>query len=319
MNFNWGIIGPGRIAHKFAEGLQSVSQANLYGVASTSLQRAQDFAQKYNVEKIYASYEELIAAQEIDVVYIATTNNSHYELAQLCLQHKKPCLCEKPMTLTVEQCDRLMELSQQNHTFLMEALWTRFLPSITAVEKAILANKIGELQSIQVDFGFEAESTNERLFSSELGGGAMFDIGIYPLFLTLHLFGEPQKIEKNMQRNSQNVDVESKIKFYYPSGTTAEMEVSFMRNLPCSAIIRGSLGYIEMQRMWHCPCEILLFENNENGDFENITPEYVGNGYNYEIEEVQRCLLAKQTESALLPLTFSRKLAKYIDKILNEK
>ncbi|MCL2329154.1 MAG: Gfo/Idh/MocA family oxidoreductase [Bacteroidetes bacterium] len=312
--YNWGIIGPGKIAHKFAEGLQAVPQAHLYGVASSSQQRAEEFTIAYNAEKIYVSYEELIAAPEIDVVYVATTNNTHYELVRLCMEHKKPCLCEKPMTLTVEQCDSLIQLSKQNQTFLMEALWTRFLPSITTVEQCILSGKIGELQSIQVNFGFEASPENKRLFSPELGGGAMFDIGIYPLFLVLHLLGEPQKIEKKIERTAQNIDVDSIIRFQYQSGAIADMEVSFTRNLSCSAVIKGSAGYIEMQRMWHCPCAIHLHTDYDenNHDYEDITPEYCGNGYNYEIEEVHRCLQEKRIESPRLPLAFSRMLAEYI-------
>lgn len=319
MKFNWGIIGPGRIAHKFAEGMQAVPQACLYGVASTSPQRAQEFAQTYNAKKIYSSYKELIAAPEIDVVYIATTNNTHYELACLCMQHKKPCLCEKPMTLTVEQCDSLIQLSQQNNTFLMEALWTRFLPSIDAVEAAIHANKIGSIHSISVNFGFEAAAGNERLFSPELGGGALFDIGIYPLFLVLHLLGEPQKIEKNIVCTAQNIDIDTIVRFYYESGAIADMEVSFTRNLSCIAIIGGSTGYIYMERMWHCPCAIHVHKSydDDDYDYEDITPEYTGNGYNYEIEEVHRCLREKRIESPRLPLAFSRTLAQYIAKIIS--
>ncbi len=314
----WGIIGPGKIAHKFAEGLQAVSQARLYGVAYTSRQRAQEFATVYNAEKIYISYEDLITDEEIDVVYIATTNNTHYELARLCLLHKKPCLCEKPMTLTVEQCNDLIQLSQHNTTFIMEALWTRFLPSISVVETAIRTNKIGEIQSINVNFGFEADEQNERLFLPELGGGAMFDIGIYPLFLVLHLLGEPQKIEKTIQRTAHNVDIDNVIRFLYQSGACANMEVSFTRNLPCTAIIQGSFGYIEMQRMWHCPCAIHLHANNEE-NFEDITPNYKGNGYNYEIEEVQNCLQENRIESPRLPPAFSRMLAQYIALIAMDK
>ena len=319
MTYNWGIIGPGKIAHTFAEGLRAVPQACLHGVASTSPQRAAKFAARYNAAKIYASYEELIAAREIDVVYIATTNNTHYELARLCMEHKKACLCEKPMTLTVEQCDSLIQLSQQNQTFLMEALWTRFLPSVAAVEQCIQSGKIGKLQSIQVNFGFEASPENKRLFLPKLGGGAMFDIGIYPLFLVLLLLGEPHNIEKNIERNAQNVDIDNVIRFHYQSGAIAGMEVSFTRNLPCTAIIKGSAGCIEMQRMWHCPCAIHLYAgyDKNSSDYEDITPKYSGNGYNYEIEEVHNCLREKRIESPRLPLGFSRMLVEYIREVNN--
>ena len=318
MTYNWGIIGPGKIAKKFTEGLQSVQQSRLYGVASSSRQRAEDFAAAHNAEKVYDSYLDLVSDPAIDAVYVATTNNTHFELARLCLEHKKACLCEKPMTLTVAECDSLIQLSQQNQTFLMEALWTRFLPSIAAVENCVQSGKIGELRSIAVNFGFEASLENERLFSPALGGGAMFDIGIYPLFLVLHLLGEPQKIEKIIQRTEQNVDIDSMIRFYYQSGAIADMEVSFTRNLSCIAIVGGSTGYIEMHRMWHCPCAIYLNEtyDEDNYDYEDITPQYEGNGYNYEIEEVHKCLTEKRIESPRLPLAFSRLLAQYIQEIV---
>ncbi|MDR1760865.1 MAG: Gfo/Idh/MocA family oxidoreductase [Bacteroidales bacterium] len=320
MNYNWGIIGPGNIAHKFAEGLQAIPQARLYGVASSSKQRAETFAATHNATQVYDSYYDLVCDPAIDVVYIATTNNSHYELASLCLQHKKPCLCEKPMTLTVEQCDSLIQLSKQNNTFLMEALWTRFLPSISTIEQCIQSGKIGGTQSngICVNFGFKASADNERLFSPELGGGAMFDIGIYPLFLILHLLGEPQKIEKKIVRTVQNIDIDNIVRFYYESGAIADMEVSFTRNLSCIAIIGGSTGYIYMEQMWHCPCAIHVHKSydDDDHDYEDITPVYTGNGYNYEIEEVHRCLREKRIESPRLPLAFSRNLVHYIHEIL---
>ncbi|MDR2962698.1 MAG: Gfo/Idh/MocA family oxidoreductase [Bacteroidales bacterium] len=308
--YNWGIIGPGKIAHKFAEGLRAVPSAHLCGVASTSRERAREFAAAYHAETLYDSYEELVRDPAIDVVYVATTNNSHFELARLCMEHGKACLCEKPLCLTLAQYDELHALSQKYNVFLMEALWTRFLPSIQVIDDCIQQGKIGKIQNIMVDFGFEASPETLRLFLPELGGGALFDIGIYPLFLVLHLLGEPQKIEKQIQKTSQGVDIDNEIQFYYNSGAAATMAVSFMRKLPCTAIIQGSEGRIEMRRMWHCPCEIYAYENS--GARETITPEYCGNGYNYEIEEVHKCLLEGRRESEKLPFSFSRLLGQYI-------
>jgi len=180
----WGIIGLGKIAHKFTEGLNYVSNAELYGVASSNINRAKEFAQKHKAQEVFESYEALVRSDNIDVIYIASYNHLHFEHAKLCIEHGKHVLCEKPLTTSLAKSKELFSLAKKQNIFLMEALWTRFHPSIAYLEDLVQSKLYGAIQHIDVSFGFIApEDPKGRLLNPELGGGALFDIGIYPLFL----------------------------------------------------------------------------------------------------------------------------------------
>ena len=311
--YNWGIISPGKIAHKFTEGMQVVSNAKIYAVASSSQERADAFAQQYGVQKAYNSYLELVQDSNVDVIYIASTNNFHFEHAKLCLEHGKACLCEKPFTLNSAQLQELIQIARKNNVFLMEALWTMFLPSIDVVKNLIDTNAIGTILSMRIDFGFAVPyNEDSRLFSLELGGGALLDIGLYPLFLALHLLGEPKKIQATAVRTNKGVDISDSILLQYDSNVKVFLEATFAEDLPCEAKIQGTTGTIVMHRMWHCPTKITV--ENKNG-IVDCTPDYYGNGYNYEIEEVQNCLQNNKIESTKMSLQFSSILMRYLDKI----
>lgn len=308
--YNWGIIGPGKIAHKFAEDIELVPNAKLYAVASRSLNRAKEFAEQYNADKYYDSYEELAKDPNVDVIYVATTNNMHYEHALLCLSNKKPCLCEKPFTLNSEQLTILINVAKKADTFLMEALWTKFLPSMDAIAKNL--PKIGKLLSSDINFGFKVPyNRNSREYAPELGGGSLLDIGIYPIFLALHLWGEPEWVKASAEFSKDDVDIHNNIEFIYETHTVT-LESSFKEDLECEAIFYGENGKLTMHRMWHIPCPISIEIDNKT---EDITPEYVGNGYNYEIAHVQECLDKNMKESDVMTFDFSLMLMKYLDKV----
>ncbi len=309
----WGIIGPGKIAHKFVEGLRTVPNAQLYAVASSSFERARVFAHEYGASCSYDSYIELVTNPKIDIIYIATTNNFHYEQILLCLQHNKPCVCEKPFTLNSNQLQDVIQVAHNKQIFLIEALWTMFMPSVSTVKQHIQSNAIGTITHAHIDFGFEVPySAESRLFSPQLGGGALLDIGLYPVFLALHLFGEPHTVKAQMHKTELGVDVHDIIDFEYVNNLTVHLEASFTHNLPCEAIITGTQGEIRMHRMWHCPCTISL--TNSQG-IHDITPVYSGNGYNYEIQEAQHCIANNLTQSSIMPHSFSMLLMRYLDKI----
>lgn len=310
---NWGIIGPGNIAHKFAQGMQSVPNAVLYAVASSSLERAQAFALQYSAHKTYGAYIDLVTDPQVDIVYIATTNNFHYDHVKLCLQHKKACVCEKPFTMNSAQLLELVDFAKKQQVFLMEALWTMFMPSVSMVKQKIDNKTIGKITHAHIDFGFEVPyDEHKRIFSPQLGGGALLDIGLYPVFLTLYIFGEPLKVEATMQKTELGIDVHNSIDFIYPHNVTVHLEASFIQNLPCEAIFTGTQGEIRMHRMWHCPCTISQTVHAETHD---ITPKYTGNGYNYEIQEAQNCIVNNMMQSSIMPHSFSVLLMRYLDKI----
>ena len=311
----WGIIGPGKIAHKFAEGISSVPHTELYALASRSKERAQHFAQQYNAVKYYDSYLTLDQGPKVDVIYVATTNNQHFQHAKLCIEHNKACLCEKPFTLTTQELEHLIALSKTHKTFLMEALWTRFLPSIDVAEKLIKQGSIGTITHINANFGFKANYSQEsRLFNPNLGGGALYDIGIYPIFFAMHFLGTPHKISAHAQKTSDGVDIDNTITFEYKNNCKAHLASSFTKDLSCEATIFGTKGSIQFARMWHCPTQISLEQETTSRDME-IT--YIGNGYNYEIQEVCECLRQNKIESSKLSLKNSLERIQISNEILS--
>jgi len=181
------------------------------------------------------------------------------------------------------------------------------------VKHLIETRAIGQVTHAHIDFGFEVPySAESRLFSPELGGGALLDIGLYPVFLALHLFGEPQTIQAHMHKTELGIDVDDTIDFEYAQSLNVHIEASFTRNLPCEAIITGTHGQIHMHRMWHCPCKISHINSEGTHD---VSPQYSGNGYNYEIAEAQYCIANNLTQSSIMPHSFSILLMRYLDKI----
>ena len=193
---NWGIIAPGKIAQKFASDLKLVEGANLLAVASRDETRAKEFALEYNAQKHYGSYLDLVKDPDVDVVYIASPHPFHFEQSLLCLNHGKHVLCEKPMCMNVQEVKQLIDVAQSKNLFLMEALWTRFIPSFVKCKNLVEQGEIGEILYIQADFGFRAEyDVQRRTFNKELGGGSLLDIGIYPVFFALEIAGKPWEIK----------------------------------------------------------------------------------------------------------------------------
>ena len=195
--YKWGIIGTGSISHLFAQGLKDASGANLYCIASRSKQKADAFARNYNIPVAYGSYEELADDPHVEIVYIGTPNSLHCDNSLLCLQKKKAVLCEKPFAMNTDQVEKMIHYAQKNNCFLMEALWSRFLPSIQKVQWLIDNKVVGDPICIKADFGFLADYKEEsRLFNPLLGGGSLLDIGIYPVF-SLSAFGYPDEISSH--------------------------------------------------------------------------------------------------------------------------
>ncbi len=315
--YRWGIIGLGKIAHKFAKDLQMLENAKLYAVASTSQKRADDFAAQYQVEKAFGSYEDMANCPEIDVIYIATPHTGHHAASLLCLKNKKPVLCEKPLAINSRQVAEMIQCAQENNTFLMEALWTRFLPNTQKLLSLIEENTIGNIVEIQADFGFKAKfDAKSRLFDKNLGGGALLDIGIYPVFLALLLLGEPDEIQAKSIIGTTNIDEStSMILTYKTNQQVANLHCTLRATTPTEAIIYGEKGYLKMRSRFHEPnpgIDLFLYENQATQFFPS---ENIGIGYAYEAMEVMKCLAENKNESDLLPLSFSAKLIKLLDDI----
>ena len=315
--FHWGIIGPGKIAGKFAEDLARVRGGTLYGAASRSLERAQAFVDQHGGRKAYGSYAELAADPNIDVVYIATPHTGHAENAIRCLRAGKAVLCEKPFAMNSEEVARMVAVAREEDCFLMEAIWTRVLPGTLQLLEWIKAGKLGRVQSLTADFGFRAPYAPEkRLYNKALGGGALLDIGIYPVFLANLLFGEPQRILGAARMGETGVDLEDNLVFEYADDQYARLHASLAHETPSDAWIYGSAGKVYMEGRWHETKRITLYPNDGPAETVDVSEAFKGGrGYNVEIEHVQRCLQRTLKESPLLPLDFSVALMRTLDRV----
>ena len=315
-NINWGIIGLGKIAHKFAQDLLLSENANLYAVASREISKAKEFGEKYQAQKYYDSYEELAKDPKIDIVYIATPHVFHFELTMMCLKNNKSVLCEKPLGMNAQQVKTLMEEAQSRKLFLMEGIWTRFIPATEKFLELMSQKVIGDLTSVTADFGFNApQNPDSRVIKKSLGGGSLLDVGIYPVYISLICLGMPNKIAAKARMLENNVDGYCDMEFEFQDGSVAKLESSIDTETPTEAFIEGTKGSIKLHRRFHHTEKLTLTQNSKEKDF-NI--KYKGNGYFHEIEEAYHCLLAGKTESEKLPLKTSLNLVTILDLVRKE-
>ena len=314
---NWGIIGLGKIAHKFAGDLQLSTDTVLHGVASRDLHKATDFAQKFGATKAYGSYQELANDPEIDVVYIATPHALHFENTMLCLELGKHVLCEKPLGLDANQAKAMIAKAKANNLFLMEGLWTRFIPATEKLLELLATNAIGELLFARADFGFKPPFNPQgRIYNKSLGGGSLLDIGIYPIYFSLLTLGLPENITATARLAETGVDTFCAMLFDYANGTRAVLESTFEATTPTEAIIYGSKGFIKLHTPFHHTQKLALHVYGA-GEQEFDLP-ITGEGYGYEIDEVAFCLRHNLTESAKHPHASSINLSAVLDRVKQE-
>lgn len=285
----WGIIGTGTIAQAFAADFAHAKTGTLRAVASRSKEAADAFAERYDIELSMVDYYSLINSHEVDVIYVAVPHSLHFELTKACIKAGKHVLCEKPFTLNEAQAQELFELAAQHEVFVMEAMWTRFNPALEQAIEWVEEGEIGLLQSVQASFCFNATSQSEgRLFNKDLGGGALLDVGIYPIFLAQLFFGKPDFIQNQAVVGDTDVDVFEQLLLGWESGQLASLEASIISQQPNRAVLSGSDGYIDFGQEWYQTKTLTLVKNG--GAEHAIEFDFPGLGYQFEVEEVNRCL-----------------------------
>lgn len=314
---NWGIIGPGRIAHKFASDLQLSEFGELLAVASRNQERAEGFGSQYGATKFFDTYQQLVEEPNIDIVYIATPHHLHFENALMCIQHGKSVLCEKPMGLDFSQVETLVEEAKKHDVFLMEGMWTRFIPATNKLLELLERHIIGELIQVHADFGFKGDYDPEnRLFNKALGGGSLMDIGIYPVYISQLLFGAPVEVSANARMSETGVDASLNMIFTNENGTMSNLHSSFEHFSPLEAVIYGTEGHIKLHTPFHHSEKISVYKNNEL--VEEIDLPINGYGYFYEIEEANKCLINGRKESSAYSLSNSLSLIETLDRVKAE-
>lgn len=312
--WNWGIIGLGSIAHKFARDLAVLPNARLHAVASRSPDKAAVFGREYGARHTFAGHEDIVHCPDLDVVYIATPHVAHHGTTLHCLRNGLPVLCEKPLAMNARQVDQMVAIATDRSVFLMEALWTRFMPTVNKALALIENRVIGGLVSIRADFGFRSSpGLKPRLYDPALGGGALLDIGIYPVFLALLLLGRPSQIEAAAHLGATGVDEDIDMVFRYPHGRQARLEATIRKQTATEAFIQGSTGTLRIHAPWHGASSLSLLRDGQTT--ETFHFDYPGEGYYLEAAHVMECLDRKRTESHLLPLDFSRQLIRLLDTV----
>lgn len=313
----WGILGTGRIAHTFATALQVVPNSALVAVGSRSEEKATRFASEFQLGKAYGSYEELLTDPEVDVVYIATPHNLHEENTLLALNHHKHVLCEKPMGVNLQESKRMIEKARAENLFLMEALWSRFLPNIIKTKEIVNSGEIGDVKLMTVFFSLRSQNGPEhRHFNIDLCGGTILDIGIYNIFFSLLILGKPQQFSAIAGLSEQGGDNSSSFTFKYDKDVLSVMYSSFLAEAPVVAEIHGTKGKITLEHLWFCPGKVkVTFYDGRENLFEF---DVKSNGYEYEAEEVASCILAEKNQSDLWSWDDSMQLMSMMDDIRKE-
>lgn len=312
----WGVLGPGSIARKFATGLQSLDDAKLVAVGSRSQASADAFADQFGAERRHSSYAALANDPEVDAIYVATPHSFHQEHTELCLRAGKAVLCEKPFAINAKQSAAMIATSRETGVFLMEAMWTRFLPLVIRVQELIAAGAIGELRMLWSDFGFRTNvNPSGRLFDPALGGGGLLDVGIYPVSMAALLFGQPNRIATMADLGSTGIDEQAGMILGYPGERMAILATAVRTTTPMETTIMGSEGSIRIHSPSWAPTKMTV---TTRAGAELVEVPFIGNGYNYEAAEVGRCLRAGMKESPSMPLDETLAIMQTLDAIRAE-
>ena len=297
---NWGLIGPGAIAEKFARDIRLVSKARLVSVASSDPLRARSFGERFKVSKVADSYSQLLNDPGIDAVYIATIHPTHYPIAKDALMAGKHVLIEKPLTMNAEQAKALVSLARSRGLFLMEAMWTAFLPVTQAVRGLIESKAIGPIQRLEGSFCIStAEESAKRLYDPALGGGALLDLGVYPLSYAHMIMGSGYSaVSSAMTFTSKGVDRRTEIRLTYREGVMAALSCDMDSQTPISFKIYGDSGTIEVPHFLGATTYLL---HRADGDTEQYSLPFRGEGFVEQIDASSEAIMNGQQESSLWP------------------
>jgi predicted dehydrogenase len=312
-NFRWGILGSGGIAHRFAEDLAHLEGHIVAAVGSRSKESAEKFAADFPGCVPFSSYEDLVAA-DVDAIYVATPHPMHYANALLAMKAGKPVLCEKAFTVNAGQARELIEYSRAHRIPLMEAMWTRFLPHIHAIKEMIKSGALGDIHSVVADHGqYIPYSRAARLWEPELGGGALLDLGIYPLTIAHIVLGAPKSITAVATLTDKKVDLNTSMALTYESGAHATLSCTMAARGSVSAMIAGDKARLELDDYFYAPTSYRLI--TREGEVTEFPKNYEGNGLREEAAEFARVVRSGEIESPLMDHATSLLMMEQMDEI----
>jgi predicted dehydrogenase len=297
-NFNWGILGPGGIAKAFATDLKLLDGHSVAAVGSRTLKNAQDFANTFG-GTAYGSYEALVADPSIDAIYVATPHPAHKDNVVLALNAGKPVLCEKPFAVNAKEAQEMVAAAQKNNVAMMEAMWSRFLPHYAQVREIVASGVLGKILTVHADHGQRLADQNiVRLVEPALAGGALLDLGIYPVSFAHMVLGNPTKITASGVLTDKGVDAQTSMIFDYADGAQAVLNTTMIEQTPCRAVVAGVDGWLEIDRVFYTPTSmrVTLFD----GSVTEYPTNYTGHGLREQAEAFKKLVQSGHTQSAIL-------------------
>lgn len=308
----WGIMATGKIAAAMAKECAFVAGTDIIAVGSRTHASARTFAHKWNIPRAYGSYAGLASDPDCDLIYIATPHNSHFDLIQMCLNAGKHVLCEKPLTLNAGQAKTCADLARARGLFLMEAVWTRFFPAIDQVKHWINSGDVGRVNRIHAAFSFAMPfDAGHRLFNPALAGGALLDLGIYPISLATMILGMPDHISGDATLGDTGVDEDDRITLEYTGGAVANLRCGLRTDLPVIATVTGKNGTITIHERFHHPTRTTLEREGQAADTREFPCD--GSGYHYQIAAVSEAVRTGLQEHPLMPLADTISILEIMD------
>lgn len=311
----WGIVGTGGIAAAFAADLRiDPAAGELVAVASRSSDRAEAFAARVGAPRAYGSHEQLAADAGVDVVYVAVPHTAHHRAAAVALTAGKAVLLEKPFTVNRREAEDLVETARSRGVFLMEAMWTRFLPHVAAIRRLLAEGRLGELRLVVADHGvWFAYDPASRMFDPALGGGALLDLGVYPISFAAMILGTPTEVVATADFGPTGVDAQTAVTLRYPGGSQAVTVSSMEAWLPNRATIAGREARIDIDGMFYRPASFTV--TDRHGGSERFDGSVPGGGMQFEALEVARCLREGLAESPTMPLAETLSIMDTLDQV----
>ena len=308
----WGVLATGRIAATVSRDLDHVPGAVRYAVASRDPARAAAFAGEHGFEVAHASYADLVEDPQVDVVHVATPHPQHLAAAELALRAGTPVLVEKPLTATLAGAERLVALARSTGTFCMEAMWTRFLPNGVRLAELVRDGAIGEVRTVHADLGMRVpDDPTSRYLDPALGGGALLDVGVYPIALAQQLLGAPEQVHVTGTLTSTGVDGDVALLVRSAGGGTGLLSASITSEPAGAAWVEGTDGRIEVPRSFERVPALLV--HRQGGVVEAVDLGRRGSGYAHMLEHVQECLALGLAESPVMPLSDTLDVMRVVD------
>ena len=297
-NFKWGILGPGGIAKAFAEDLKLLQGHSIAAVGSRSIGNAQSFSDTYG-GTAYGSYEDLVADSQVDAIYVATPHPAHKDNVILALNAGKPVLCEKPFSVNAIDAQQMVDAATKNNVALMEAMWARFLPHYAKVREIVASGVLGKILTVHADHGQRLADRNiPRLVEPELAGGALLDLGIYPVSFAHMILGNPTSVTSSAVLTDKGVDAQTSMIFDYADGAQAVLNTTMIEQTPCRAVVAGLNGWLEIDRTFYNPASMRVVLND--GTISEYPNTYQGHGLREQAEVFKQLVLSGKKESEIL-------------------